>query len=204
MSACNESSLFKQNNLKIGTISADLDKLENYQAGLRKAKLEYNLDKKKICILRKPTSQWIRGANELLQSNFDHQRIFFGARAVNDDYQQQRNKNIPIKDLRFLRVMDEQEKQSRLAKMIDFVEHQVDMVEKTKTECALIQIKTTPQGTQTFDLPDNLKRQTGPEKARKDSYSALVLGNWMIKTYYDMQHAEETQGALTFTPMFIA
>lgn len=204
MSACNESSLFKQNNLKIGTISADLDKLENYQDGLRKAKLEYNLNEKKICILRKPTSQWIRGANELLQSNFDHQRIFFGARAVNDDYQKQRNKKIPIKNLRFLRIMDEQEKQSNAAKMIDFVEHQVDMIEKTKAECALIQIKTTAQGTQTFDLPDNLKRQTGPEKARKDSYSALVLGNWMIKTYYDMHNVQQTNGAATFTPIFIA
>ena len=204
LSACNESSLFKQNNLKIGTISADLDKLENYQDGLRTAKLEYNLSEKKICILRKPTSQWIRGANELLQSNFDHQRIFFGARAVNDDYQKQRSKKIPIKDLRFLRIMDDQEKQSNAAKMIDFVEHQVDMIEKTKAECALIQIKTTAQGTQTFDLPDNLKRQTGPEKARKDSYSALVLGNWMIKTYYDMHNIKETQGAATFTPVFIA
>ena len=100
--------------------------------------------------------------------------------------------------------MDDQEKQSNAAKMIDFVEHQVDMIEKTKAECALIQIKTTAQGTQTFDLPDNLKRQTGPEKARKDSYSALVLGNWMIKTYYDMHNIKETQGVATFTPVFIA
>ena len=204
MSACNESSMFKQNNLKIGTISADLDNIENYQAGLRKAKLEYNFNEKKICILRKPTSQWIRSANELLQANFDHSRIFFGARAVNDDYQKQRNKRIPIKELRFLKNSDEIEKQSNPAKMIDFVEHQVDMIEKTKSECALIQIKTTAQGTQSFDLPDNLKRQTGPEKARKDSYSALVLGNWMIKTYYDMQHIEEDQGFATFEPVFIA
>ena len=204
MSACNESSLFKQSNLKIGTISADLDKLENYQDGLRTAKSEYNLSENKICILRKPTSQWIRGANELLQSNFDHGRIFFGARAVNDDYQKQRSKRIPIKELRFLRLMDEQDKQSNAAKMIDFVEHQVDMIEKTKAECALIQIKTTAQGTQTFDLPDNLRRQTGPEKARKDSYSALVLGNWMIKTYYDMHNIEESHAAASFTPMFIA
>jgi hypothetical protein len=53
-------------------------------------------------------------------------------------------------------------------------------------------------------LPDNLKRQTGPEKARKDSYSALVLGNWMIKIYYDMMNVEETNVQATFTPMFVA
>lgn len=185
-------------------LSAELDKLENYQDGLRKAKLEYNLNEKKICILRKPTSHWIRTANELLQANFDHSRIFFGSRAVNDDYRKQRNKKIPIKDLKFLRNSDEMEKQSNSAKMIDFVEHQVDMIEKTKSECALIQIKTTPQGTQTFDLPDNLRRQTGPEKTRKDSYSALVLGNWMIKVYYDMKNINQQDVVSSFTPMFIA
>jgi hypothetical protein len=203
LNACNESSLFKQNNLNIKTIGSDLDNLENYQQALRDAKLEYSLNSKKICILRKPTSQWIRIANELLQANFDHKRVHFGSRAVNDDYQKQRSKRIPIKELKFLRTVED-EKQSAQAKMIDFVEYQVDLMEKTKAECALIQIKTSAQGTQSFDLPDNLKRQTGPEKARKDSYSALVLGNWMIKIYYDMMNVEETNVQATFTPMFVA
>ena len=88
--------------------------------------------------------------------------------------------------------------------MIDFVEHQYDMMNLTKTECALIQITTSPQGTQTFDLPQNLKRQSGPDKARKDSYSALVLGAWMIKLYYDMQNAKPEEARQTFTPVFIA
>ena len=203
LNACNESSLFQKNNLKIDTIGSDLDNLENYQQALRDTKLEYNLENKKICILRKPTSQWIRIANELLQSNFDHKRIFFGSRAVNDDYQKQRSKRIPIKELKFLKNAED-EKQSDAARMIDLVEHQVDLMELTKAECALIQIKTTAQGTQTFDLPDNLKRQSGPEKARKDSYSALVLGNWMIKIYYDMLNVETENVQATFTPMFVA
>ena len=63
--------------------------------------------------------------------------------------------------------------------------------------------KTSPQGNQTFDLPDNLKRQTGPDKARKDSYSALILGNWMIKVYFDMVNLKQEDVASTFTPMFI-
>ena len=67
------------------------------------------------------------------------------------------------------------------------------MVNLTKSECALIQITTSPHGTQTFDLPQNLKRQSGPDKARKDSYSALVLGTWMIKLYYDMKNVEDVQ-----------
>ena len=68
----------------------------------------------------------------------------------------------------------------------------------------MIQIKTTPQGTQTFDLPDNLKRQGGADKARKDSYSALVLGNWMLKIHYDMKHVQDQFIESSFVPMFIA
>ncbi|MBC8410703.1 MAG: hypothetical protein H8E12_18595, partial [Rhodobacteraceae bacterium] len=180
LSACNESEIFKKDNLKLKTIEADFEKPETYNADLQKARNEYNKTEKKICYLRKPTSNWIRQANELLQSNFDHKRIFFGSRAIDDSYQEQRRKRIPIENLKYLKGNDNaSEKMTKEAKMIDFVEHQSDMLELTKVECALIQITTTTQGTQTFDLPPNLKRQSGRDKARKDSYSALVLGNWM-------------------------
>ena len=79
----------------------------------------------------------------------------------------------------------------------------LNMLNLTKTECSLIQISTSAGGTQTFDLPPSLKRQTGPEKARKDSYSALILGNWMIKLYYDMMNVKTQNVNYTFTPMFI-
>jgi hypothetical protein len=121
---------------------------------------------------------------------------------MDEFYKKQINSKIPIKDLKFLRNIAE-EKQSDGAKMIDFVEHQQDMIELTKAQCALIQIKTSPQGNQTFDLPDTLKRTSGPNKARKDSYSALVLGNWMIKIFNDFQDAKVEQVYTGFTPQFI-
>jgi hypothetical protein len=77
------------------------------------------------------------------------------------------------------------------------------MVNYTKNQCALIQVTSTPQGTQTFGLPPTLRRQSGPSKTRKDSYSALVLGNWMIKTYYDMTNAKEAHVDATFTPIMV-
>jgi hypothetical protein len=87
--------------------------------------------------------------------------------------------------------------------MIDFVEHQKDMIDLTKVECAMIEVSTSSQGTQSFDLPPNLRKQKGADKARKDSYSALILGNWMMHVFYDMMDdkIDEVQG--TFTPMFI-
>ena len=204
ISACNESEIFKKSNLKIQVINVDFEKPGQYEENLQQYRDQYNLNEKKICYLRKPTSSWIRQANELLQANFDHQRIFFASRAINDSYHAQQKKQIPIEEIRFLRTADANEKMSKGAKMIEFIEHQSDMLELTKVECALIQITTTAQGTQTFDLPPNLKRQSGPDKARKDSYSALILGNWMVKVYFDVAHLKPSEIQTTFTPVFIS
>jgi len=203
ISAANESELFKSSKIEIKTIDVELDDTENYQKVLRAAKNEYNLSEKRICVLRKPTSGWISRANEHLQACFDKKKIWFASRAVNEDYHDQRSKRIPIDKLKFLRNKDSENNQGKDAKMIDFIEHQYDMINLTKTECALINIKVSPQGTQTFDLPQSLKRQGGPDKARKDSYSAFVLGAWMVKSYYDMMNVESIKVQNTFVPMFI-
>ena len=63
--------------------------------------------------------------------------------------------------------------------------------------------QTKSQGTQTFDLPSNLRRQTGADKARKDSYSALVLANWMTKIYFDSKKQPKSNIIETFEPMFV-
>ncbi|MAF24738.1 hypothetical protein CL634_04100 [bacterium] len=202
LNAVNESALFKKENISFGRIDVKFDDLPTYNKDLVGARRQYNLAKNKICYLRKPNSAWIRRANELLQAHFDHGKVWFGSRAVDDAYHIQRKKKIPIEGLKFLSTV-ENEKQGSAAKMIDLIEHQSDMIEVTKTQCALIQITTSPQGTQTFDLPSNLKKQTGPDKARKDSYSALILGNWMIETYFDMMEVDMSNWGSTFVPQFV-
>lgn len=203
INAVNESQLFKNEKIEIKQIEADFDKMDTYAENIRSAKNQYDKKNHRTLILRKPTSDWIRRANELLQANFDHKRLWFGSRAIDETYNKQRLLKIPIDKLKFLRKADDEGKQSNAAKMIDFIEHQYDMMNMTKSQCALIQITTSPQGTQTFDLPTELRRQTGPDKARKDSYSALVLGSWMAKIFYDMNNAPKQNIESTFTPMFI-
>ena len=203
MQAANASEQFNKSNINIQEITANFDDLEKYQDVLLQAKNQYNLKDKRICILRKATSDWIRRANELLQANFDHKRISFGCRALDENYHKQIKAGIPIDSLTFLPNQKEVLKNSGSAKIIDFLDHQYDMVNYTKNQCALIQVSSSAQGTQTFGLPNNLKRQTGPGKTRKDSYSALVLGNWMIKTYYDFTTAKADPTASTFIPIMI-
>ena len=77
LQGANASETFSKSNLKIREIIADFDNLENYQTVLREARQQYDPDSHRICVLRKATSDWIRKANELLQSNFDHKRIWF-------------------------------------------------------------------------------------------------------------------------------
>ena len=204
INAVNESQLFKSENIKIKTIEGDFDKMDSYKDELRTARSQYDKASYKYLILRKPTSDWIRRANELLQANFDHKRIWFGSRAIDESYNKQRSKKIPIQKLKFLRLKEGEEKESSAAKMIDFIEHQYDMMNMTKNQCALIQITTSPQGTQTFGLPKELRRQTGPDKARKDSYSALILGSWMVKILHDMENIKTEPVTSTFTPMFVS
>ena len=204
LQALNASDTFNKENMEIKEITANLDDMENYQECLREAKSQYNLEDKTICILRKPTADWIRKANELLQANFDHKRIWFASRPLDKEYHQQIKKKVPVKDLTFMPNQKELKKTMGDISVIDFLEHQHDMINYTKNQCALIQVTSTPQGTQTFGLPLNLRRQTGPGKARKDSYSALILGNWMVKTYYDMMNVEDVAIDSTFTPMFIS
>ena len=203
MNSCNESELFKSEGINLKQMVTEFEKPEDYPQNLVMAKNEYNKSDYKYVFLRKPTSSWIRTANELLQANFDHRRVFFGSRAIDDNFRAQTKKKIGILNMKFSNMADS-DKQNEEAKMIDFVEHLTDMILLTKTECALIQITTTAQGTQSFDLPPNLKRKTGPDKPRKDSYSALVLGNWLAKIYHDMNNTKIEEVTSTFTPMFIA
>jgi len=200
INAANESELFKNAKIEVKMFEADFDSPESYQTELRKARSAYSLEQRRICYLRVPTSTWIRYGNELLQSNFDHRKILFAAEAVNDDFTTQKGKTIPIKNLKFVR--DQEDTQSIEAKMVDFVDHQADMIELVKAQCSLIIPTTTANGHQSFDLPPELKRQSGAEKTRKDSYSCLVLGNWMTKVYFDMMECQMQSVSSTFTPFF--
>ena len=54
----------------------------DYQKEIRKFKREHNQDSGYICFKQVFTSEWLRKANEYLQSNIDHKRIWFGSKTV--------------------------------------------------------------------------------------------------------------------------
>lgn len=200
INSCNESETFKTAGIHIQCIDASFDDPQDYHSDIRSARNEYNIESKKICILRKPSSQWIRSANQMLQASFDHKKIWFAGAALDDDYTRQKSAIIPIDEITFSKYNEEADSDAR---QIDLIEHLKDTIDATKVQCALIQLSTTSNGGQSFDLPYNLKKQRNADKARKDSYSALVLGNWAMNIYLDMMAAPEESAQVSFTPMFV-
>jgi len=67
----------------------------------------------------------------------------------------------------------------------------------------LTEHSSTARGTQSFDLPQHLKRSSSANKARKDNYSALLLANWALKCYNDIINAPKDDISNTFAPIMI-
>lgn len=201
ISACNESELFKDSKIHLGVIEVDddFDKPETYQDDILKFKNQLAPSQKVYCFFRKPTSQWIRQANELLQANIDHKRIWFAAQAMDSAYEAQKKKVIPMDEIEWERNYKKPKEYG--ACMVDFLDHQVSMIDLTKSQTSNIEVVSNPQGSQVFRLPVHMGRLKGPNKPRKDNYAALVLGNWMAKIYFDTINAEDKpKVASTFTP----
>ena len=198
--SCNESQLFMDAGIFINVMEVEIDKPEEYQENLLAFKNEYNKKERRYCILRKPSSTWIREANEMLQASIDHKKILFGSRAVFEHFDEQRKKKIPIEKLNW-DIKQPNPSVGTDALMIDFLDYQKSNIELTKLECANIEVVSNPQGSQSFQLPQNLRRQKGANRTRKDSYSALVLGNWFLKIFFDANEATAPpKPTSTFTP----
>lgn len=195
LSAVNESELFKSDKIEIKTIDIDTNDATVYQDSVKQARNSHNKSEHKVCIQCKPLSDFIRRSNELLQAAYDHKRIMFASGAVDEEFQHQISLPVPVKNLKFLR-----DNLTPDPSVVDFVENLKDNIEMIKVQCAMIEVSTTPQGTQTFDLPTNLKRQRGQNKARRDSYSAMVLGNWGLQFYRDMLSVPKEEEYQGWTP----
>jgi hypothetical protein len=198
LSACNQSELFKKQKLEIKTLDIDSD-LEgiDYELMIRNVRKKYNLEDKKIAFNQVFTSNFVRKGNEYLQACIDYKKIWFASKtgANEDFFNEAINKGAPID------LMKSEDKKDWT--LLDFIENQDDFISQTKKQCALVEHSSTSRGTQTFDLPQHLKRSTSANKARKDNYSALMLANWALKCYFDITSIKEEVEQSTFEPFII-
>jgi hypothetical protein len=191
-SAC-QSEIFVKSGTKLGffDFNSNTDGTD-YQKALIEAKSKYNKELGNICFKQIFTSDFIRRANEYLQTSIDHKRIWFSSKTTANGsvFDKTVNQRIPIKE-------------TNAESILDLIETQDDLIHQTKKQCALIEVKSTAKGTQTFDLPHHLKRSTSVNRARRDNYTTLMLANWALRSYFDMKNLKVENVAATFTPRLI-
>jgi len=190
--SCNENKLFLDSRINLKFFEFDSNKDgEDYRKQVKQAKRQYNKNNNTIVFKQVFGSDWLRKANEHLQACIDHKRIWFASSTTASEsaFNSVSNQHVSIKH-------------TGAENVLDLIEIQDDLIYQTKKQCALLEVKSTARGTQTFDLPLHLKRSTSANRARKDNYTTLMLANWALKAHYDIQgfKAENTD---TFIPRMI-
>lgn len=195
---CNNSEEFYNINTKLNYLNWDL-MLENeeYMKAIAQARKEYNLESKTIVIKQTFGSEFIRRANELLQSHITWKKIWFGARTQSNAsfFIEESEKSVP-RHLIFNGPRKEWD-------ILDFIEDQDDVIYQTKKQCAIVEFSSTSRGMQNFDLPSHMQRNKNPDRPRKDNYTALVLANWGMKFYYELMKTPEKTVRKTWTPRIL-
>jgi hypothetical protein len=191
--SANEHQLFVNANLKLKFFDFDSDKDGiDYEKQIRLAKRQYNKQDGVICFKQNFSTEFIRKANEHLQACIDHKKIWFASKCIANNSAFEKATAQKIDNF----------KATGYENMLEFIEMQDALIYQTKKQCALVEVRSTARGTQSFDLPQHLKRNTSANRARKDNYTTLMLANWATKSYYDMMSVNIDQN-YTFTPIML-
>lgn len=191
--AANESEFFRNSSVELKFFEFDSDKEgAEYEAEIKKVKRLYNKGLGVKVFKQVFTSEFIRKANVQLQGSIDHQKIWFASKTAANGRAFDKSANARINV-----------ELTGSESVLDLIEIQDTLIYSVKKQCALIEVKSTAKGTQTFDLPQHLKRSNSPTRARKDNYTALMLANWAVKCYYDVISMREEQSNFTFVPFVI-
>lgn len=189
---CNQLDSFKDRGLVLNPISEVDFNRTDFKEMLPEIKRGYNLQARQILQRQRFSSEWQRPANEYLQACFDHTNIRFAGKIAANESAAGAALSVDISMLHAHEFIKDYA--GKPMTVSEFMSHQDFLVDLTKKECAMIQVKTTDLGTMSWGLPQNLRRTTGASKVRKDSYSALLIANWCVKTLVDMETVEVQTG----------
>lgn len=182
--SANEHELFKASKVefKIFDFVSEKDGGE-YDEELKKARNGYNRQIHRIVFTQYFTSDFIRKGNEWLQGCIDYKRLWFGGSIKGniDAFNRAISTHIDVTQLIDSNVLDKHE-----TPLGYFIDNQEVLLKQTQYEAASIEVKTTARGVQSFDLPQMMKRDNNEDRMRRDSYTAMMLGCWCVKCYYDI------------------
>ena len=189
--AANNSEYFKGINKKINFVDFQSDKEnEEYTKMVKTCAQQYNKDFGAICIKQYFTSAFLGRANSYLQTCIDHQKIWFASRGSGhpDIVEKMFSMNLPMDHIYPKGIGEKADTEYETKKLTvrEFIEQQDFIIQDTKDQCANVEVTTTSRGNQSFDLPSHLRKSSNINRARKDNYTTLMLGNWGIKIYFDL------------------
>jgi hypothetical protein len=196
--AANEHELFKniKTEFKLFDFVSEKDG-EELNEELRKARVTYNKQIHRIVFTQYFTTDFIRKSNEWLQGCIDYKRIWFAAGIKANVPAFNKAISCGIDPTAFMSDIGADE-----SPMWYFIDNQESLIKQTKYQAASIEVKTTARGTQSFDLPQIMKRDTSQDRMRRDSYTALMLVTWAVKCYYDILNTP-VQTFDTFEPVLV-
>ncbi len=200
INAANESQLFKENRMEYLPIDAEFGK-EDQNKVLEQIQKSYNREGKRIVQKQSFNSNFLRSANEYLQYAIDYRKILFASRA---SAMKDKAKSMSSEKLAQLLSSHKEFKGEKEGNSIyEFVEYQDDLIKLTKKECALVEVKSSAMGLQSFDLPQSMKRSTSPTRSRKDNYSSLMMANWALRLYCDSKKVKRERWGNSVLPELI-
>ena len=194
INSCNQSKLFKEHRIELGAIDADFKK-DTFSELPTQIKRSYNQTIGRIVQKQSFSSAFQKAANEYLQGCFDHKGILFAAKIGANSGVAGRAIDLDFSMLASHESFQDEGGPWSPSKFIDNQDTQLDI---TRNECSMIQVQQTALGTQSFDLPQNVRRTTGPNRVRKDSYSALLLANWCLKCFTEAMTVDVQTGPPEF------
>jgi len=193
---CNESLQFKQAKRNLKAIEfADFGK-ENFDDLVSDIQRGYNKTDGAIVQKQYFHSTFQKAANEYMQTCFNRRMLLFAAKGLPSESAMTKMRN-QSDSVRYILENHPDFAENGIAGDIDdFIGQQDVLLDLVKKECALIEVKVSSLGTTTFDLPSHMKKQSKSKmRIRRDSYSALFLGNWALKLYLESQERPQEEDA---------
>ena len=184
--SCNDSQTFSDNKIKIEVVEDDgFNNLEDIQAIYKQFQAKMQPQNGIVkCLLKTPNNKWASYANDTLQIAINRKLIKFASKAFNDD-ERNYELNKKIDDWQSLLFRDKAKFKSEEEMKQDWIDYIADVIDKTKYQCSNIVPTITPSGERKFNLPSNMQNDRSANRTRKDSYAALILGNWLIRLLFE-------------------
>ncbi len=195
VSFANQSQLFKTHRIELMDIDADFNKdaIGDLPKQIKKG---YNRSIGKIVQKQGFGSIFQKAANDYLAGCIDHKRILFGGKisAHPDVFNQVSNFDISfLKDHAQFKSTE-----GNPYSITDFIEWQDSLLDLTQKQLTLIEPSVSKLGQVSYDLSQNARRTTGPNRVRKDLYSSLLLCHWCVRLYLASQEVVVEQSAPDF------